>query len=183
MQRRALLTTASALLVAGCSTETTEQSSPSDSPAASSSVHSSSPTPTPSETHSDTVPECSPTPDLSISNYTSRRLTVSVTVTTAGGRHRGGTSPTPTRGSTPQTETPVQTYQETLELDPYPDSDHTKNYERVPRKTGQHRLVIDIEDGPEQTFGFRPPYGDRRGFKVSIDEGDGITGGVSGSIC
>lgn len=85
------------------------------------------------------------------------------------------------------TDTPVRTLRETFELGPVDhqdaDVEHRRAYDSVPRRTGWHRLAVDIEDGPERAFPFHPPYGKQEGFAVSIQAEDGITGGVGGVSC
>lgn len=133
-----------------------------------------------------TSEECPPVPDLTIANLTSRSITVAILISAMPERYRGG-SPTPTPEETPFNGTPVQTFADTVELDAYSTDDqrrdYSKEYASVPRKTGLHRLEVDVTDGPERVFPFRPPYGGDRGFKVYLHEDDGLEGGESGSHC
>lgn len=78
-------------------------------------------------------------------------------------RYRGG-SPTPTPEETPFVETPVQTFSDTFGLEAYSTDDQaarrSKENPSVPRKTGGHRVEVDVKHGPKGAFSFRPPYGD-----------------------
>lgn len=144
MKRRYLLVASgSALIGGGClASEDQSNDSPTESPT-------DSPTKSPSPSATQTR-ECQYYA-LLVYNNIPRKVTARITIT-ANSRYRGG-SPTPTKADNASpTETPVETFSDTITLD----VDGNKKYEQVEVTDSDSLLEVTVEDGPEGKFDIEP---------------------------
>jgi hypothetical protein len=128
---------------------------------------------TPNDAESSASPTTSPKPTencpsylMVVGNEMGREVTVYLSVTATGSRHRAMDSPTATRAedSTPE-ETPVETFSDsfTLPIDAY------KRYDSIQMKDGDHILSVDVENGPEGKWEIhRGMFGRHEAINVNI---------------
>lgn len=165
MNRRQLLVVAGSAIVGSGCTEVADEGSDGD-PTSGSATESDSPTPTQTTSPQTQTVDCT-VEDLFVANHTGREVTVTITVTDPGSRYKGG-SPTPTTAKhSPPTETPVETFTDTITL---PVDGH-KSYKTIPVNSGNHIIDVQVEDGPATRFDVLPRYfANNRSVSVSIDE-------------